>query len=664
MQELSSLGQSPASSYPKPRRAREPVQAIQVIWGQVPENMEVTCDRCNADYEFEEALISLSGTTVKCTSCGHLFKVHRDGSSAAASAPAPAAWSARGDDGRKTSYDSLKAIAQAIKRRELTRDSEISKTGKAWRKLGEIDELRRYFTFAESCTPKPPPPPRGRPPSKSPPVPKFTGSGGKPSEAAPRFEALGETVDVQEPSSSKPRSHDASASADNRSNAEPDAGGTGVEEPLVPTRRPGTRALLWITTLVVPALVLAGFLVLSPIDPRPNKGMSTATGASIEEPGVPPIPNRKQVGLLTVRADSLLASHDPRRFPDAISDYEKALETLPNDAHILSSLSRVYARWSQLQRFQLDDFHRGDHPLSESDVASLKASRTANATAAKEFSIRAARKNPGNEEAEIALADALRLNGNLVGARTEIDRALRGQAPNSEALRVASLLAVAEAGGKLGTGQAPLKLALQLEDSGLVNKVLWFRIQHALGHTRSAKRTLAELRADGGDNPVIDDLQSLLPTLGSSLPKSPPTPPRAPLAPASPEDRAAAAELNSAGENLLEDGQPGTAERKFKQALQHLSNSPRARTGLGYVALERNRPRRAVWHFQAARKAGYAEALIGLGEAYRALGRVKAALRSYRRYLALHPNARSASIAARQITLLKARISQSESPSP
>jgi predicted Zn finger-like uncharacterized protein len=38
--------------------------------------MDVTCDRCGTEYEFEEALVSTRGTTVKCTHCGHLFNVY------------------------------------------------------------------------------------------------------------------------------------------------------------------------------------------------------------------------------------------------------------------------------------------------------------------------------------------------------------------------------------------------------------------------------------------------------------------------------------------------------------------------------------------------------------------------------------------------------------
>jgi predicted Zn finger-like uncharacterized protein len=37
--------------------------------------MDVTCERCGTEYEFDETLVASRGTTVKCTHCGHLFRV-------------------------------------------------------------------------------------------------------------------------------------------------------------------------------------------------------------------------------------------------------------------------------------------------------------------------------------------------------------------------------------------------------------------------------------------------------------------------------------------------------------------------------------------------------------------------------------------------------------
>jgi tetratricopeptide (TPR) repeat protein len=90
----------------------------------------------------------------------------------------------------------------------------------------------------------------------------------------------------------------------------------------------------------------------------------------------------------------------------------------------------------------------------------------------------------------------------------------------------------------------------------------------------------------------------------------------------------------------------------FEQALFIRPNSSAAHTGLGYVALEKGRPQLAAEHFLAATRAGNDEAWIGLGDAYRRLGRPRDALRAYQSYLTRSPNGRQISIAQAQIDRL------------
>ena len=37
--------------------------------------MDVKCERCGTEYEFDDARVTETGVNVKCTHCGHLFKV-------------------------------------------------------------------------------------------------------------------------------------------------------------------------------------------------------------------------------------------------------------------------------------------------------------------------------------------------------------------------------------------------------------------------------------------------------------------------------------------------------------------------------------------------------------------------------------------------------------
>jgi tetratricopeptide (TPR) repeat protein len=121
---------------------------------------------------------------------------------------------------------------------------------------------------------------------------------------------------------------------------------------------------------------------------------------------------------------------------------------------------------------------------------------------------------------------------------------------------------------------------------------------------------------------------------------------------------ATAAELAARGEAMLERGSVPAAARAFEKALEVDPELPQAKVGLGYVALERGQPSRAVGLFRAAAGSGSGEALIGLGDAYRRLGKLRAALTAYRNYLDRFPRGDRGSIARHQIELLSEQLQQ------
>ena len=61
--------------------------------------MDVRCGRCGTEYEFDDALVSDRGTTVKCTNCGFQFKVHSTREQAV-----PERWVVRTASGRELVY--------------------------------------------------------------------------------------------------------------------------------------------------------------------------------------------------------------------------------------------------------------------------------------------------------------------------------------------------------------------------------------------------------------------------------------------------------------------------------------------------------------------------------------------------------------------------------
>jgi predicted Zn finger-like uncharacterized protein len=105
--------------------------------------MDVTCERCGTEYDFDDALVSERGTTVKCTNCGAQFRVFR---------PVPAAgperWVVRTVDGRELVFSALRELQAAISTGVVGRDDVLSRGGGRPRRLGSIAELEPFFKQA------------------------------------------------------------------------------------------------------------------------------------------------------------------------------------------------------------------------------------------------------------------------------------------------------------------------------------------------------------------------------------------------------------------------------------------------------------------------------------------------------------------------------------
>src|ERR1700722_12080823 len=107
--------------------------------------MDVQCERCKAEYEFDDALISGRGTTVKCTSCGYQFKIRRPSEAPDGSADR---WEVRTIDGHQLVFTSLRDLQRAIKARQGGRADTLTRGGALPRALAEITELEPFFDEA------------------------------------------------------------------------------------------------------------------------------------------------------------------------------------------------------------------------------------------------------------------------------------------------------------------------------------------------------------------------------------------------------------------------------------------------------------------------------------------------------------------------------------
>lgn len=686
--------------------------------------MDVTCNRCGTSYEFEEGLVSSTGTTVKCTQCGHLFKVHRGSDAPTAVSAAPAApetapkgsrWRVRRTDGSLHTLESLAELTRLIAVGQFRRDDELSRTGQVWKRLGEIHELASLFDGGGSSRgsgrTSDPPAPSGMPPPPSAgerraleprttaPPPR-----GRRSSPPERFEVMGNAVELESrppegASAVAPATLSARAAAGSgapparlppvsRPQRTPDFAArpapAGLAEPLESGHGP-PRSRLWLWVVLVSAAVAGAGGAVTQILGRLERSASTSPS----------------ITALVAQADAALAAHREARFEEAIALYRKALPSAPDDAHLLSSLSRAYGQYSQSQRTraEIQASLRAPLGLAPQETRDPEAERLAQE--AKLYGQRAAQRNPGNEEAGVALSDALRLAGNLVAARAEIDRVRATQrVPDAERLRVEALLAIDEAHGRVAAGRRLAAMSVAHDPRSIGARLLLARCLAHDGDFEGSAAQLSALRELDPTLPALTDHEAELtalrskpvraatpphaatpdsaapqPTQAAQPQPTQPTQPQQPTqpseAPATADEQdpspgssfGAATELARKGERLLESGSVSAAKDAFEEALTKVPNLPRARTGLGYVHLERGQVNAALGQFRVAAAAGYPDATIGLGDTYRRLGRLDDALRTYKGYLKRFPRGARRSIAEHQIELLQEQVG-TRPPSP
>ncbi len=176
--------------------------------------MDVRCERCKTQYELDDSRISETGVTVQCTTCHHVFVVKKkalvvtvpvrpdkvpsgpvsDPSSApppsgmrplsppidmpppvASASPPPAApppaasepaslalppgaagpgareWRVRQASGNLFTFKDLTTLQKWIVERKVARGDEISLTGDAWKRLGDIAELATFFQLVDEA---------------------------------------------------------------------------------------------------------------------------------------------------------------------------------------------------------------------------------------------------------------------------------------------------------------------------------------------------------------------------------------------------------------------------------------------------------------------------------------------------------------------------------
>ena len=129
--------------------------------------MDVRCERCSTEYEFDDALVSGRGTTVKCTNCGHKFKIRRSDGDFSEDF-----WNVATAEGKTLVFTSLRELQRAIQNRLVDRADKLSRGGLPPKAIGGIPELVAFFDQRDQKEASPPRrtlPPIAPPPGPEPP---------------------------------------------------------------------------------------------------------------------------------------------------------------------------------------------------------------------------------------------------------------------------------------------------------------------------------------------------------------------------------------------------------------------------------------------------------------------------------------------------------------
>ena len=507
--------------------------------------MDVTCERCATEYEFDETLLSGRGTSVKCTNCGYVFKVYP--MSAADSDRTTSVWRLKLEDDSIDMIDSLRELQRRISSGELTPRNEIARGEEDWKPLGSIPELETFFQAAgvqvpssqvgPGATPSEPAAQTSKesslPPGRRPRQPTLLGV--VPAEQAPA--GLGSSPRIEAPSQASP----ATAEGRTENPSELDA---------PPSPDPGAAAMRsesvgsWSDPSIAAAADTAQAAVIgraSGPGPDVQEAEFEEKPVSIGRPSTPPpayydedddipsLPGRggsplrwlmlivlvgglalilaqwpRVAQLLGIGGDpSLVAANvadgdasifegHPEAYASAIEAYGRAIESGGDrDAEILSKLSHAYALAAQAQ---LDD---GATPDS---VASVTAAARATAQSAAEL-------EPRDLGARLAEADALRLVGDLPQARRALEEVRSMSFSRTpEFFRVDAHLSADEAGGDLQAALRSAKQAAELAPEGIAYLLLLARAQRAAGEDVAARGALETILAEYPAHPTATKL--------------------------------------------------------------------------------------------------------------------------------------------------------------
>jgi predicted Zn finger-like uncharacterized protein len=113
--------------------------------------MDVRCQNCSAEYSLDETLVAGTGTSVRCTKCGQIFKVYRY-SEAGDQADK---WLLRQVSGETYSFEHIGVLQQWIAEGKVSQDDLLTREGQnsTWKRIGDIREMQSFFSLVNPPQP-------------------------------------------------------------------------------------------------------------------------------------------------------------------------------------------------------------------------------------------------------------------------------------------------------------------------------------------------------------------------------------------------------------------------------------------------------------------------------------------------------------------------------
>jgi|HubBroStandDraft_1064217.scaffolds.fasta_scaffold08727_2 predicted Zn finger-like uncharacterized protein len=593
--------------------------------------MDVRCERCSSEYEFDDALVSGRGTTVRCTSCGHQFKVRRfeDG------APAADRWTVKTAEDHDLTFFSLRDLQQAISSKRVRRDDILIQGGGRPRALGSITELEPFFGGRASVPPTPAPmsrtaapgpvdamvfPKRARAWDAQNSVNPFVPSTSTPATSSPEppTEKIGTLRPPPNAAAAPPPATliyprqarpmpPATVPVQRQDRPESLVDDLGEPRPRLPSSEesywvapPRRRVGGWVVVLAL--LIAVAVVGWATVKPYLTAHESVAAAH------------------LDARAQSFLADGESALAEGNVDvsqeDFDKASVLAEKDARVLLDQARLAAVKADVPWLKL----RVLPPDATDELRMTRAQLDENVVRARRAADEAETAAPDDVAAIRAKIDAVRLAGDLRAARADVPKIL-ARAAQPETAYVLAAIDLAEPEPLWATVIERLRLAVAGEVSaGRARAALIYALARS-GDTDGARSELAKLDALPRPFPLLPGLHAFV---ERSTPK--PTAPTTStemgghLAPPGPLTRPGpGAPAPSPVEAI---GDSRTAMQAASQALRK-GDYPRARQIYGSI-VDRN--------------PNDSEALSGLADVSRQQGNLGAAIADYRRAIAVNPS--------------------------